>query len=128
MRFSSKHAVDGFSESLSKELPREWNIQICILQTGGFDSNTIASGKILPIHPAYTDTLTAAIRDSRDETSFYGDPCKFEEMLHRLVEGADEGEKIPLFLPVGEDALDRLQVRLRKQASCWRMWRLGRRI
>ena len=34
--------------------------------------------------------------------------------MHRLVEGVDEGKKIPLFLPIGEDALERLQVRLSK--------------
>ena len=43
-----------------------------------------------------------------------GDPYKFAEKLHQLVAGADGGKKIPLFLPVGEDALEELQDRLKR--------------
>ena len=46
--------------------------------------------------------------------SFDGDPYKFAEMLYRLVDHADEGHRIPLFLPAGEDALEMWQERLRK--------------
>ena len=42
-----------------------------------------------------------------------GDPYKFAELLHRLVAGEGDGKKIPLFLPIGEDTLKRLQDRLR---------------
>ena len=45
---------------------------------------------------------------------YAGDPYKFAETLHRLVVGADEGKKIPLFLPMGEDALELLQDKLRR--------------
>ena len=54
------------------------------------------------------------LRDSYEETSFDGDPYKFAETLYRLVFGADYGEKIPLFLPIGEDTLDKLQARLKR--------------
>ncbi|KAI9568300.1 hypothetical protein HD554DRAFT_2191844 [Boletus coccyginus] len=111
---ASKHAIEGFTESLSKELPLEWNINICILQPGGFDTNVLASTQVLPPHPAYTDSVTTVLRDSFEEGSFDGDPYKFGEMLYRLVLGADNGKKIPLFLPIGEDTLERLQSRLRR--------------
>ena len=58
--------------------------------------------------------MTAALRDTYEGAEFDGDPYKFAETLYRLVFGADYGEKIPLFLPIGEDALEKLQVRLRK--------------
>jgi hypothetical protein len=54
------------------------------------------------------------LRHTYEETSFDGDPYKFAATLYRLVFGADFGEKIPLFLPIGEDALEKLQARLRK--------------
>ena len=37
--------------------------------------------------------------------------------MHRLIVGADDGKKIPLFLPIGEDALDRLQHKLGKMSK-----------
>ena len=49
--------------------------------------------------------------------SFDGDPYKFAETLYRLVVGADEGKKIPLFLPIGEDALEHLQDKLRRMTK-----------
>ncbi|KAI9568299.1 hypothetical protein HD554DRAFT_2172696 [Boletus coccyginus] len=87
--------VDGFSESLSKELLLEWNIKACPppnshhttptnhSPTGGFDTNTVMS----PLSTPYTGTLTAILRDACQETSFDGDPYKFAETLYRLVDG-----------------------------------------
>ncbi|KAF8126980.1 hypothetical protein EV363DRAFT_1401414 [Boletus edulis] len=111
---TSKHAIEGFTESLSKELSPEWNIKICILQPGAFYTNVIAATQTFPVHPAYTECITAAVRDTFEAIPFDGDPYKFGEMLYRLVTRADNGKKIPLFLPVGEDALQILQGRLRK--------------
>ena len=58
--------------------------------------------------------MTTAIRDSFEEASFDGDPYKFGETLYRLVLGADNGEKIPSSLPIGEDSLEKLQNKLRR--------------
>ena len=58
--------------------------------------------------------MTIILRDTYEGISFDADPYKFAEALYRLVFGADYGEKIPLFLPIGEDALEKLQVKLRK--------------
>lgn len=43
-----------------------------------------------------------------------GDPYRFAEMLYQLVVRAEHGRKVPLFLPTGEDALEKLQERLRR--------------
>lgn len=84
-----------------------------------FDINTIAATCILPmIHPAYVDTVTAALRDALEEMSFGGDPYKFADTMYRIVVGDRDGKKIPLFLPIGEDALEiKLQHRVRKTDS-----------
>lgn len=58
--------------------------------------------------------MTAAIRDTFEGTSFDGDPYKFAETLYRLVLRTNDGHKLPLFLPIGEDALEKLEVRLNK--------------
>ncbi|KAH0832976.1 hypothetical protein J3R83DRAFT_11954 [Lanmaoa asiatica] len=77
-------------------------------------SSSPAPTQILAAHPAYTDTVTAALRDTFWDTSFEGDPYKFAETLYRMVVGAGDGKKIPLFLPIGEDALGMLQDRVRR--------------
>lgn len=64
---------------------------------------------MLPVHPAYTDSVTAAIRDTVDGTSFDGDPFKFAEAVYRLVAAAEDGKKLPLFLPMGEDSLEKFE-------------------
>ena len=61
--------------------------------------------------------MTAALRDTYKWLSFGGDPYKLAESLYRLVVGADDGKKIPLFLPIGEDALGGLQHRLGKMGK-----------
>ena len=61
----------------------------------------------------YTGSVTAALRDAYEGMSFDGDPYKFAEALYRLVVGADEGKKTLLFLPIGKDALEQLQDKLR---------------
>ncbi|KAI9568304.1 hypothetical protein HD554DRAFT_2172701 [Boletus coccyginus] len=89
---------------------------VCILQTGGFETNVFASGLVTPLHPAYTNTLTAALRAPYKNMRPDGDPNKFAEMLYLLVIGEGDGDKIPLFLPIGKDTLKLLQDKLRKRS------------
>jgi len=99
------------------ELPLEWNIRICILQPGMFDTNVFAASQYPPHHPAYTCSVTADLQDTYKGLSPDGDPHKLAEVLYRLVVGVDEGKGLPLFLPIGEDALGKLQGKLRKMNS-----------
>ena len=79
-----------------------------------FDTNVFAAGQYAPHHAAYTGSVTADLRDTYKGLSPDGDPHKLTEVLYQLVVGVDEGKKIPLFLPMGEDALRKLQGKLRK--------------
>ncbi|KAF8440484.1 hypothetical protein L210DRAFT_3539793 [Boletus edulis BED1] len=108
--------LEGFTDSFSKEIPPEWNIKICILQPGSFDTKLL-SGTFFAPHPAYGNSATVTRRDFYRNVVPEGDPYKFAEMLHQLVVGADEGEKMPFFLPIGEDALAKLRHRLKRMGK-----------
>lgn len=43
-----------------------------------------------------------------------GDPYKFAEMLYQLVVGADNGTHLPLYMPLGKDALEQWQGKLKR--------------
>ncbi|TDZ23964.1 putative oxidoreductase [Colletotrichum orbiculare MAFF 240422] len=52
---ASKFAVEGFTESLSKETRPEWNIHFCIVEPGGTKTNFATGGMAwLSPHPAYS--------------------------------------------------------------------------
>lgn len=77
----------------------------------------MTNAKILPAHPAYANSVTAALRDSIEGTSFDGDPYKFAETLYRMVNAVGTsggGQKLPLYLPIGEDALAGMQHKLKR--------------
>jgi len=102
---ASKHALEGFSKSLSKEILPQWNIKICILQIGCFDTNVIPNGTFLPENPVYKNEASPFTRLRNRMTApgfkFQGDPNKFTKTIYSLVESGD----IPLHLPIGKDTL-----------------------
>lgn len=69
---------------------------------------------MLPVHPAYIKSVTPGLRDVYRKLSPEGDPYKFAQMLYRLVVSAEEGKRIPLFLPTGEDALKKFHDTVKK--------------
>jgi len=102
---ASKHALEGFSKSLAKEILPQWNIKICILQIGAFDTNVIPKSVFLPESAVYNDEASpfTFLRNmmTAPEYKFRGDPKKFVKTIYSLVESGD----IPLHLPIGQDAL-----------------------
>ncbi|KAH7884548.1 hypothetical protein F5I97DRAFT_1469133 [Phlebopus sp. FC_14] len=110
---ATKHAVEGFSESLAQELLPSWNIKICIIEPGGFNTNATASATILPQHPAYTSSATALSRAALPGAIFDGDADKFTKTVYRMATGND----IPLRLPMGHDALGALTAKVEELSS-----------
>ncbi|KAI1183571.1 retinol dehydrogenase 8 [Nemania serpens] len=51
---AAKFGVEGFTESINKEVRPEWNIHFCIIEPGGTRTNFASSGMDwMPEHPAY---------------------------------------------------------------------------
>lgn len=52
---AAKFGVEGFTESISKEVRPEWNIHFCLVEPGGTRTNFASSSNMdwMPQHPAY---------------------------------------------------------------------------
>jgi len=100
---ASKFALEGFSESLSKELPSEWNIKVTIIEPGGFRTEWNKGSMIkVPAHPAYAgpDTPSSTFRPLHD-LEFLGDPIKAAKAMIKI----SKENELPMRLQLGPDAL-----------------------
>lgn len=98
-------AVEGFTESLRKEMSPEWNIQATIIEPGGFNTQWRGGNmSILPPHPAY-DTPTSPAKQFRsmlDLLPFIGDNQRAAKAYITLAENK---AKLPLRIQFGSDSL-----------------------
>ncbi|EGN99129.1 hypothetical protein SERLA73DRAFT_168650 [Serpula lacrymans var. lacrymans S7.3] len=85
---ASKHALEGFSEGLAGEVDPAWNIRVCIVEPGGFRTEGVSNGILVPQHPAYINPELPS--------------SKLRADIERHVAS---GDKIPLRLPLGMDAV-----------------------
>ncbi|KAG2087193.1 uncharacterized protein F5147DRAFT_841478 [Suillus discolor] len=107
---ASKHALEGFSDGLAKELPASWNINICIIEPGAFHTNVLGEATVSPQHPAYADESfpTSVMRQTLKGALWEGDADKFARTVYEVVQGGS----IPKRLPMGLDALELLNLRI----------------
>ncbi|KAF8551376.1 hypothetical protein OG21DRAFT_1524483 [Imleria badia] len=98
-------SLEGFTKSSAKEILPQWNIKICILQVGSFNTNGLPNAKIFPESLVYDDQASpfTALRYilTAPGFKFEGDQNKFAKMIYSVVERGH----FPLHLPVGQDAL-----------------------
>ncbi|KAI9167479.1 Oxidoreductase calM [Paramyrothecium foliicola] len=104
---ASKFAVEGFTESIAKEVRPEWNIHFTLIEPGGVQTNyTTTSAVTPPVHPAYaasdspTRTLLAYVH-SPEARATWALPQSVAESMYHV---ASRGGKIPLRVPLGRDA------------------------
>lgn len=104
---ASKFALEGYTESLAKELRAEWNIHLCLIEPGGVKTNYATSSlQTLPPHKAYEaeDTPARALgrymMDVRNH-EMWADSERVAEAVYGVVNG---GKEIPLRVPLGGDA------------------------
>ncbi|GAB1317078.1 hypothetical protein MFIFM68171_07288 [Madurella fahalii] len=104
---ASKFAVEGFTESVSKEVRPEWGIHFCCVEPGGVKTNYVKTGRerAIPVHEAYEgeDSPTRRVeRYLEDEEAMKGwaDAEVVVERIWELVEGGE----VPLRVPLGGDA------------------------
>ena len=106
--FSYLVALEGFTESLRKEMSPEWNIQATIIEPGGFNTGIWGNTTTLPIHPAYdTDSDDSLTKRNRSVLTggafpFIGSPQKAARAFITLTE---KREELPLRVQFGTDSL-----------------------
>jgi len=97
---SSKFALEGFTESFSKEMLPEWNIRACILEPGGFETEWRNASIRFDEHPAYAGN-PANFRSLRSSIAMLGDPAKGAKAIVKL----SHEPKLPMRVPLGSDSL-----------------------
>ncbi|KAK7043903.1 hypothetical protein VNI00_008069 [Paramarasmius palmivorus] len=105
---ASKHAVEGITDALSKELKPEWNIKVTILELGGFVTRGTESLVKVPLHPAYEGGPTSFVRAFLDQPMTGGDPAKAAREIHKLASDTDA----PLRVALGDDARGAVQAKI----------------
>ncbi|TFK38349.1 NAD(P)-binding protein [Crucibulum laeve] len=96
---SSKFALEGFTESVLKEMVPEWNITGCIIEPGGFETEWRGGSMVTyPPHPAYVDpsTPTSRYRNTLRQSKFIGVPERFAQAMLKIADLPELPKRIPL--------------------------------
>ncbi|KAH8832361.1 hypothetical protein DL96DRAFT_650570 [Flagelloscypha sp. PMI_526] len=110
---SSKFAIDGYHEALSKEVDPSWNIKISIVEFGAFNTGAFEHAKPSPPHPAYLKTPIADMRKlwTDPEETFRVFGAKPASTAAKILYDISGDENVPLRVPVGLDSISILRGR-----------------
>lgn len=106
---ASKHAVEGWTESVAKEVSQDWGISFCIVEPSAVKTSFEGHSKKNTVpHPAYADTKMPArtLQKYVDAGLEQGVCMKPEHVARVLYEVASKREKIPLHLPLSMNAFE----------------------
>ncbi|RDW68925.1 uncharacterized protein DSM5745_08685 [Aspergillus mulundensis] len=104
---ASKWAVEGWTESVAREMHPDWNISFCLVEPAAVKTNfETSSKKVITPHPAYADAgMPSRMLDAFVEQNLAsGAGLDAADLAHLLVRIASRGEKVPIFLPVSATA------------------------
>lgn len=125
---ASKHALDGFSDSLAQELDPSWNIKITVICSGPFLTSFVGTNQWLPEqHPAYAAPDSASSKFRHFLTNpppIFADPAEGVKAVEKLV----HIEEPPLRFPLHVIAADRMRdraTRLKEDADAYQSWSEG---
>ncbi|KIJ39278.1 hypothetical protein M422DRAFT_781104 [Sphaerobolus stellatus SS14] len=101
---ASKYAVEGFSESVSKELKPEWNIKVGVIAFGNFHTNAVQGivDKDIPSLPAYEGGVVTSMRSAFDPNGGKS-PKKAARELYNLTINPKSPSRVRLLL--GDDTI-----------------------
>jgi len=105
---AGKYAVEGWTESVAREMHPDWNINFCIIEPSGVKTNFEGHSKAHTApHPAYAApdmparTLEKWVNMGLKSGVGLLEPAGIAETIYRI---ASRGEKVPLRLPLGPTA------------------------
>ncbi|KAJ0163367.1 putative oxidoreductase [Colletotrichum tanaceti] len=104
---ASKFAVEGYTESLSKEVRAEWNIHFCIIEPGGTKTNFAGdSMSWFSAHPAYAapDTPTRLLEGYVKNPDMQSTWAPSEHVAAAMYKVVSREQAIPLRFPTGAPA------------------------
>ncbi|KAI9701469.1 MAG: hypothetical protein M1836_001524 [Candelina mexicana] len=105
---ASKFAMEGWTESVAKELPASWNIHLTNIEPGGVKTNYATSSlkRTAKRHPAYSDPSSPTNQlmgymQSEQGRSMWAEPSALAAAIYQVV---GRGLRIPIRVPLGADA------------------------
>jgi short-subunit dehydrogenase len=104
---ASKHAVEGWTESLAKEVSQEWGINFVIVEPAAVKTNFEGhSKKNIAPHAAYEGPkMPARMLEKYVNAGLkQGVGMEPDDVARVLYEVASKGEKVPLHLPLSMNA------------------------
>ena len=123
---AGKFAIEGFTESVSKEVRPEWNTHFCLIEPGGVKTDYATRSMVtVEPHPAYAapDTPTRLIEKYMEDpqaTKNWADVGSVAKAIYAIAAG---GKAIPLRVPLGPDAWGMLKMENDKAGQMLDEWR-----
>lgn len=107
---ASKWAVEGFTETVSKEVKKEWGIKFTCIEPGGFRTDWAGRSMEFPEkrHPAYDHMDAKESMQKRNGTQA-GEPAKGAKAMYELAVLDDP----PLRVVIGTDAYAGIYTKLK---------------
>ncbi|RAH82444.1 NAD(P)-binding protein [Aspergillus japonicus CBS 114.51] len=105
---ASKFAVEGWTESVAREVHPDWNINFCIVEPGAVKTNfETTSKKHIKPHEAYAapDLPARQLEVFVKKGLEAGVGVQPEQVAQVLYQVAARGEKVPLWLPLSGTAI-----------------------
>ncbi|KAF1364297.1 NAD(P)-binding protein [Lizonia empirigonia] len=106
---ASKHAVEGWAESVAREMDQDWGISFCIVEPSAVKTNFEGhSKKTTSPHPAYMDSKipTRMLQKYVDAGLKQGIGMEPMDVARVLYEVASNSERVPLHLPLSMNAFE----------------------
>ncbi len=110
---AGKFAIEGFTESVSKEVRPEWNTHFCLIEPGGVKTDYATRSMVtVEPHPAYAapDTPARLIEKYMDDPDASKNWADVGSVARAIYSIAASGGKIPLRVPLGPDAWGMLKL------------------
>lgn len=114
---ASKWALEGLSESLSKEVA-DFGIKVTLLEPTGYRTGAEDAAARSAPHPAYEREHARRVERRKFVTSHEGNPVATREAVLRVV----DAEEPPLRLLLGAGMVDLVSELYESRLATWREW------
>lgn len=104
---AAKFAIEGFTESVSKEVRPDWNIHFSLIEPGGVKTDYATRSMIsISPHPAYSapDTPARILEQYMKDPNALKNWADVDAVANAMYSVVASGKEIPLRIPLGPDA------------------------